>query len=102
MPSLMAVELGQRERDQRITELRAQLAVAARGDYHELLAVAPQAIGHRHCLPAGRQAAFPEFGAGVDIERAQIIIHRRSDKYDASGSNDRPTQIWRAADDMRC
>ena len=71
--------------------------MTAGGDHDELLAVGTQAIGHRQRLAAGRQAALPEYRAGVDVEGAQIIVHRRGDEDEISGGDDRPAQIWRAA-----
>src|SRR5215831_2225515 len=94
-----AVTLRQRKCDQRVAELSAELAVAAGGDDDELFAAGVQAIGHRQSLCAGRQTALPELRAGLDIERAQIIVHRRSDKDEAARGDDRASEIWRAAND---
>src|SRR5262245_22962935 len=80
----LAGKLRQRKRDQRVTEPGTQFAVTAGGDHDELLAVRPQSIRHRHRLAAGRQTALPQFSSSIDIERSQVIIHRRGDEDEAA------------------
>src|SRR6516225_9024914 len=92
--------LGKRKRDYGIAEFGAELTVTARGDDDELFAVGPQAVGHRHRLATRRQSAFPQFRAGLDIERAQIIIHRCGYEDEPTGGDDRSSQIRRALHDM--
>src|SRR5215475_6928939 len=83
----------------RIPQCRRLLTVTTGGDYHVLLAARPQAIRHRHCLPARREAAFPKFSAGFDVEGAQIVVQGRSDEHEAAGGHNRPAQIRRPAND---
>src|SRR3974390_3120332 len=92
--------LRQRKGDYRIAEFGAELAVTAGGDDDKLFAVRPQAVGHRHRLATRRQPAFPQLSTGLDIERAQIIIHRCSYEDEPTGGDDRSSQIRRALHDM--
>src|SRR5215831_3624753 len=55
----LAASLWQRERDHRIAEPGAELAVTAGGNHDELLAVGAQPIGHRHRLSARREPPLP-------------------------------------------
>src|SRR5262249_11307679 len=70
-PSRQTKRSRQGKGNERVAEFGPELAVAARGDHHELLAVRAQAVGHRRRLAAGRQPALPQFGAGVDVEGAR-------------------------------
>lgn len=79
--------LGQGEGDNVIAESCAEPAVASSRNHDVLLSVlAP--VGHRRCLPACRQRAFPQLLAGFYVEGSQVLIHRRGDEDKSARRDD--------------
>ena len=65
--------------------LRAQFAVAARGDDQELLAF--EGVGHGSGLATSRKFKLPELLAGFRIEGSEIIVHGSGREHEAACAN---------------
>src|SRR5882762_9887742 len=83
----------QREGNDIVAPWRIQNAVPAGRDDNELPLVAARAIGHRSRLSAGREAMFPQFAPGLDVEGPKIAVHRCSDKDQVAGGGDGSAHI---------
>ena len=78
----MALPRRQRERHDGVAAARADLAVAARRDHDVLTAM--RSGGTSSASPARpRAAALPELAAGLDVEGAQVVVHRGADEDEA-------------------
>ena len=74
--------LWQRESHHVVALLGVEAAVTAGCDDDELSAV--HLVAHRCRLAARGQPAFPELAAGVDVEGAQVIVHRGADERESA------------------
>src|SRR5262249_10237781 len=79
----------------------SQLSVTTGGNHHELFSIRIQLIGHRRRLTASGQGALPDFNPRLDVESAQIVVHRGRNKDETAACNDGTTKIWRSADERR-
>src|SRR6185312_14054048 len=83
----------QRKRDDIVAARRLEAAVPAGRNDDELPLVTARTIGHRCRLSPGGEMIFPQLTPGLDVERAEVTVHRGPDEDQVARGPDGTTHI---------